>query len=161
MLNTYGPHTLREIIHEIRLLNAVYSPETGRFHPDRREHDFFALDLGQTVSFRARHDATVSIGDSSYAVVARNADRAYAAGMLRHLRAGRAPLADATVSIRGRADESYWLGIGAGSADDGLTGDENGLCEITLTASEIALLTDRRIDDFDDDDAETRGRMGR
>ena len=87
------------IVHEFRLLNSVWNPITGRFHPDNRE-DRTMSHNGKMLSNIFQNGQRHYVGGKW--VSARTANRAIAASALRQIRRGEMPSHKWTVlTVRG------------------------------------------------------------
>jgi len=139
-LNTFGPLTLTSIIHDIRLLGAVWCPEPGRFHPDQRDHDA-PIGRGLLGAFRSFAAATVILenGDVVRIERSRSHERAAAAAAIRSLRSGHRVPSVATV---GRLSYSVDIDLPHGNRQQDNASERSDATVVMLTASEIALLSD-------------------
>lgn len=81
--------TLKRIIHDIRCVNAVWCPDTGRFHPDIRENRTVTGAGKILTNLYSMGTALVSSWNGSRFVVARDASRAAAVSAIRDIRDGK------------------------------------------------------------------------
>jgi len=141
--------TMRNIAHDIRCLCAVWSPDTGRFHPDRREEKTISAS-GKILSnlFSRGTALVVSQNGTPNVVVSRGAERAAACIALRQLRSGIVPSHTFHVTQRNRSGQSYnetvFIGFDGGSSWDNRDGDE----KANVVVSEMGHVSEKRIDDL-------------
>ena len=150
--------TAKLSIHDIRLENAVWSPETSRFHPDAREHSHVSKNGQMLTNLFQLGTALVASQDGTVlaAVSARDASRAAASVALREIRAGRTPAHNWSVSMRNKSGESHSETVFFGfdrpdrtvSQDDTADGE---LSHIEMSLDEMAMFNSFGIDDSDMD----------
>jgi hypothetical protein len=147
--------TVRRAIHDIRLANAVWCPETGRFHPDVREHSAESQNGTLLTNVFQIGTALVASQDGTVldAVVARNATRAAAAVAIRNMRAGGQPIHEWEVSMRNKSGESHsetvWFGFDYSPSHDETVGDERSDSVVEMSLNEIHSLFGRLDDTID------------
>lgn len=122
---------LSRIMHDVRLVSAVWHPLTGRFGPDLR--DFQAIGpTGKILSnIFSMSTAVVTDGDKIAVVRIRSAARAAALLAIRRCRLGDIPQHSYEIRItnaRGMArNENVFIGFDTGAVvRDSLVGDERG-----------------------------------
>jgi hypothetical protein len=136
------------IIHDIRLENAVWCPETGRFHPDARENLTVSRN-GKILSnlFRLGTATVVSENGTVSEVSARSASRAAAAVAIRDIRKNGTPSHFWTVTMRNKKfgathTETVRFGFDFVSHRDDSIGDERA----NIVVSDMGRTTNNLID---------------
>ena len=147
---------MQRFCHNVRLTVSTWDDVSKRFTGrDQREHNVSNQD-GCLISNRFTMGTALVASQNGTvfgAVSARSAQRAAAAIALRSARDGNI-VSNWNVEKINKSGESHneTFFFGADSPDGGTVdsrGDASGLSVITLTASEIALFSGRRIDDMD------------
>ena len=148
---------LRNIAHDVRLVNAVYSPETGRFHPDIREE---RTQVGRKILSNLFSLATASVSrmGETYNVVARDMNRAAAAVALRDVRRGTVPAHqyDVTMTNRRGLSHSGTVHFGFDAAPIADAADADGTERSNIDRANV-VASHKRIDDVTFDET-PRGR---
>lgn len=141
---------LARIIHDIRLENAVWCPETGRFHPDAREN-LTVSHNGKILSnlFRLGTATVVSENGTVSEVSARSASRAAAAVAIRDIRKNGTPSHFWTVTMRNKSGATHSETVRFGFDWKPIDDTENDGTENGNIVTSGPIPRNRRIDDMD------------